>query len=343
MRVTMVKKRLANGEPCRKCAQTQQMLERRGLWGRIDEVVWALEGQPDSPGLRLASRLGVELAPFFVVTHPDGSEEVFTSALKLIKAHLSASTSTASAPSAPLDLSAAAFELEAMNAPEIVRWGLERFGADCAIAFSGAEDVVVVDMAVRSGSPLSVFSLDTGRLHPETYGFIEAVRKKYGVTIDVMAPQAEALQSFVRTKGLFSFFEDGHKECCGVRKVEPLGRALSGRQAWMTGQRRDQSPTRVDVPVIQEDAGHRRTDGSPLIKLNPLAGWSRDQVWHYIRANEVPYNPLHERGFVSIGCEPCTRPTHPGQHEREGRWWWEETTQRECGLHLPGRDDGAAV
>jgi phosphoadenosine phosphosulfate reductase len=137
----------------------------------------------------------------------------------------------------------------------------------------------------------------------------------------------------VREKGLFSFFKDGHKECCGVRKVEPLVRALRPLKAWVTGQRKDQSPgTRAEVPVVQLDA----TFGSPerpLVKFNPLANWSSKQVWAYIREHDVPYNSLHERGFVSIGCEPCTRPINPGQHEREGRWWWEEETMKECGLH----------
>ena len=137
----------------------------------------------------------------------------------------------------------------------------------------------------------------------------------------------------MREKGLFSFYRDGHKECCGIRKVEPLVRALRPLKAWVTGQRRDQSPgTRAEVPVVQLDS----TFGSPerpLVKFNPLANWSSKQVWAYIREHEVPYNALHERGFFSIGCEPCTRPINPGQHEREGRWWWEEETLKECGLH----------
>jgi phosphoadenosine phosphosulfate reductase len=213
-----------------------------------------------------------------------------------------------------------------------VRWTLERFGGDCALAFSGAEDVALIDMAVKSGSPFSVFSLDTGRLHAETYRFIERVRAHYGIEIELVSPDAAQLQPFVRKKGLFSFYEDGHQECCGVRKVEPLRRALRGYRAWMTGQRRDQSPTRTHVPVLQADTSFQGRDGS-LLKLNPLAGWSSAQTWAYLREHDVPFNALHERGFVSIGCEPCTRAIHPGQHEREGRWWWEDSTQKECGLH----------
>jgi phosphoadenosine phosphosulfate reductase len=189
-------------------------------------------------------------------------------------------------------------------------------------------------MASKTGRPFRVFSLDTGRLHPETYQFLEKVREHYRIPIDVFFPQAASVESLVRDKGLFSFYRDGHKECCGIRKVEPLGRALKPLRAWITGQRKDQSPgTRADVPVVQLD----RTFGSPdrpLVKFNPLSFWTSKQVWSYIREHEVPYNSLHERGFVSIGCEPCTRPIHPGQHEREGRWWWEEETKKECGLHV---------
>lgn len=205
---------------------------------------------------------------------------------------------------------------------------------DLAISFSGAEDVVLIDMAVKSKLPFRVFTLDTGRLHPETYRFIDTVRQHYGIRIEVMSPQAAAVQQLVNEKGLFSFYQDDHKECCGIRKVEPLRRALATTTAWMTGQRKDQSPgTRNSVPRIQLDGSFTGSDGQPLVKFNPLADWSSAEVWTYIRALEVPYNPLHEKGFISIGCEPCTRPVLPGQHEREGRWWWEEATAKECGLH----------
>lgn len=216
---------------------------------------------------------------------------------------------------------------------DIVELGLAEYGADLALSFSGAEDVVLIDMAAQLGRPLRVFSLDTGRLHAETYSFLQRVREHYDVAIEVCFPQAEAVEQLVRAKGLFSFYQDGHKECCGIRKVEPLVRALRPLKAWMTGQRRDQSPgTRAEIPVIQIDPTFSSPE-RPLLKLNPLASWTSQQVWAYIRAHDVPYNALHERGFVSIGCEPCTRPTHPGQHEREGRWWWEEATHKECGLH----------
>ncbi|MEX0941654.1 MAG: phosphoadenylyl-sulfate reductase [Pseudomonadales bacterium] len=205
--------------------------------------------------------------------------------------------------------------------------------AKVAISFSGAEDVVLIDMACQLSDEVRIFSLDTGRLHPETYQFIETVREHYGIEIEVLSPDAAAVEQLVKEKGLFSFYEDGHTECCGIRKIEPLRRHLTHLDAWITGQRRDQSPTRAEVPQIQEDqafSDERRT----LMKYNPLAEWTSAEVWQYIREHNVPYNKLHDRGFMSIGCEPCTRPVGPNMHERAGRWWWEEATKRECGLHV---------
>ncbi len=216
---------------------------------------------------------------------------------------------------------------------EILAFALHEYSPRIAISFSGSEDVVLIDMAAKTGEKFGVFSLDTGRLHAETYQFLEKVREHYRIPIQVFFPRPEAVEALVREKGLFSFYRDGHKECCGIRKVEPLRRALARLDAWVTGQRRDQSPgTRAQIPVVQVDPTFS-FDGRPLIKVNPLANWTSQQVWAYIRENRVPHNPLHERGFVSIGCEPCTRPILPGQHEREGRWWWEEETKKECGLH----------
>ena len=232
------------------------------------------------------------------------------------------------------DLATTAAEYAARDPHEIVTLALREYAPAVGISFSGAEDVVLIDMAVKTGLPFKVFSLDTGRLHPETYQFLEKVRTHYGIAIELLAPQPDAVQALVREKGLFSFYVDGHTECCGIRKVEPLTRALAPLGAWVTGQRRDQSPgTRAHVPVIQLD----RTFGSearPLVKVNPLSAWTSKQVWSYINDHGVPYNALHDRGFISIGCEPCTRPTNPGQHERAGRWWWEEATKKECGLHV---------
>jgi phosphoadenosine phosphosulfate reductase len=216
---------------------------------------------------------------------------------------------------------------------DILKLAFEHFGDELWISFSGAEDVVLVDMAWKLNKNVKVFSLDTGRLHPETYRFIDQVREYYGIAIEVLSPDATALQAMVKEKGLFSFYKDGHSECCGIRKTEPLRRKLSTVKAWATGQRRDQSPgTRSQVAVVELDGAFSTADNS-LYKFNPLAQMSSEDVWGYIRMLELPYNSLHERGFISIGCEPCTRPVLPNQHEREGRWWWEEATQKECGLH----------
>ena len=240
-------------------------------------------------------------------------------------------------PSSELDISSLNADLANQSPQKILATALSQFDS-IAISFSGAEDVVLIDMAHKINKDIKVFSLDTGRLHAETYQFIERVRKHYGITIEVMYPDAAQLETLVTAKGLFSFYEDGHQECCGIRKVAPLRRKLSTLNAWITGQRKDQSPTRSNVPVVQIDQAFS-TDDRALIKFNPLANWTSADVWMYIRSYEVPYNPLHERGFISIGCEPCTRPTLPQQHEREGRWWWEDATKKECGLHAPTQED----
>ena len=223
-------------------------------------------------------------------------------------------------------------KLQQATPQEILEYALSQH-ENLAISFSGAEDVVLVDMAARIRPGVSIFCLDTGRLHGETYQFIEKVRKHYDINLELLFPSADAVQKLVGQKGLFSFYDDNHKECCGVRKVGPLRTKLLQLDAWVTGQRKDQSPgTRTSIPVIQNDKVFARP-GESLIKFNPLANWSSNQVWQYIREHGVPYNRLHDQGYVSIGCEPCTRPVGPGQHEREGRWWWEEATKKECGLH----------
>lgn len=335
----MVKKRLADGSQCRKCAQTEEMLRNRGIRDRIDEVVWAKEGDSESPGMKLGAEHGVETAPFFVVETDDGQVVVYRSALRMVKELFPRRRGEdPGKDAAEDDLAGVGASYLGREPAEILRWGLERFGEHCAIAFSGAEDVVLIDMASKSGLPFSVCTIDTGRLHPETYEFIERVRKQYGVEIRVTAPAAAPLAAFVRRKGLFSFYEDGHKECCAIRKVEPLRALLTGFDAWVTGQRRDQSlETRSDLAVIEQDDAFAGRSGA-LVKINPLTAWTSAQVWSYIRDNEVPFNPLHERGFRSIGCAPCTRAVLPGQHEREGRWWWEMAEAKECGLHAGNLD-----
>ncbi|MEK7991745.1 MAG: phosphoadenylyl-sulfate reductase, partial [Thiotrichaceae bacterium] len=158
-------------------------------------------------------------------------------------------------------------------------------------------------------------------------------KQRYDIDFELLFPEAKAVETLVNEKGFFSFRMDGHKECCKARKVAPLRRKLNTLDAWVTGQRRDQSPdTRAAVPVVQEDFAFS-TPRHLLVKFNPLANWSSEQVWNYIREHNVPYNELHRHGFVSIGCEPCTRPVLPNEHERNGRWWWEETEGKECGLH----------
>ena len=230
------------------------------------------------------------------------------------------------------DIESLRSELEGQSPRAILKEALARYD-NIAISFSGAEDVVLIEMAHKLTDNLRVFTLDTGRLHPETYEFVERVRKHYGIEIEVLFPDSAEVQDLVNKKGLFSFYEDGHSECCGIRKVNPLKRKLATVDAWITGQRKDQSPgTRNDVPVVQADSAFS-SDDKTLVKFNPLADWSSKDVWDYIRMSEAPYNELHEKGFVSIGCQPCTRPVLPGQHEREGRWWWEEATHKECGLH----------
>ena len=226
-------------------------------------------------------------------------------------------------------------QLQEKSPKDILKFALSTFDTNAiSISFSGAEDVVLIDMALKINPEIQVFSLDTGRLHPETYRFIDTIRKHYKINIEVMSPEAQAIEALTRSKGLFSFYQDGHQECCGIRKIEPLRRKLSTLNAWITGQRKDQSPsTRSQVAIIEEDLTFSSDAKNPLIKFNPLANWSSAEVWNYIRMFEVPYNELHSKGFISIGCEPCTRPVLPGQHEREGRWWWEESTQKECGLH----------
>jgi thioredoxin-dependent adenylylsulfate APS reductase len=326
--IIMVKKVLADGSPCRKCAQAESMLKRRGLWEKIDRVLLADEADKNSEGMALARELNIDIAPFFVVDQGDG-RRVYSSPIELIREVLKPKRAKPSGP----DLEALQTELRGRAPQAIVKSALTHFGADCAIAFSGAEDVALIELAAQTGLAFSVFCLDTGRLHPQTLEFIEKVSRHYAVAIEVMVPEADALQELVRGKGLFSFYQDGHKECCGIRKVEPLGRILKTKRAWMSGQRQDQSLTRVSLEVVEAD-GAFEGQGGPLVKFNPLAQWSSQDVWAYLESENVPTNPLHLEGYRSIGCAPCTRPTTQDQHEREGRWWWEGAGEKECGLHL---------
>jgi thioredoxin-dependent adenylylsulfate APS reductase len=348
MHVTMIKKELADGSPCKKCRDAEDVLRRRGLWEQIDEVVVAKESDPASHGMKLAAAHRVELAPFFIVK--DGEREVvYTSVIELMRERLASPMSApppavvpksngahhvSAGPETPSEAEVAELNRRFENAEpvETVDWVLARYGESAAIAFSGAEDVAVIELAASTGRKFSVFTLDTGRLHPETYRFIDKVRAHYGIQITAFFPSHVAVEELVRNKGLFSFYTDGHGECCGIRKVEPLHRALGGYRAWLSGQRRDQSPTRTSVALFELDRAHRGIGGA-MLKVNPLALYSLAQVWDCLRERRVPTNELHDRGYISIGCEPCTRAARPGEHERASRWWWEEATQRECGLH----------
>ncbi|MCE2867559.1 MAG: phosphoadenylyl-sulfate reductase [Oxalobacteraceae bacterium] len=200
-----------------------------------------------------------------------------------------------------------------------------------------AEDMVLTDLILQAKLPIRLFTLETGRLHKETLAVLDAVRQRYGVDIEQYKPDAAAVETYVSTHGLNAFYEsiELRKACCNIRKVEPLNRALAGNKAWITGQRRAQSSTRNDLAVQEDDTAHG------MQKFNPLADWSEDDVWHYLRSNAVPYNTLHDRGYPSIGCEPCTRAIQPGEDIRAGRWWWESADQKECGLHTVTQPDGS--
>lgn len=211
---------------------------------------------------------------------------------------------------------------------------LERIAAEHSPAVFAsslaAEDMVLTDLILKAGLPIGIFSLETGRLHPETLAVLDQVKATYGYDVTLYKPQDAAVAEYVASHGLNAFYDsvEMRRECCRIRKVEPLGRALAGNKAWVTGQRRAQSTTRAGLDVQEDDPAHGMT------KFNPLADWSEEDVWNYIRANDVPYNALHDQGFPSIGCAPCTRAVQPGEDVRAGRWWWENPDSKECGLHM---------
>lgn len=214
----------------------------------------------------------------------------------------------------------------------VIQWALERFHPRIALASSlQVEEMVILDMAWRINPAVRVFTLDTGRLHEETYAVMERIRERYGVAVESYFPNREAVEALEREKGFYSFRRsvEERKLCCGIRKVEPLGRALNGLDAWVTGLRREQAVTRGAVQKVGVD----HSQGG-IIKVNPLADWSAEQVWDYIRAHDVPYNALHDLGYPSIGCAPCTRAITAGEDTRAGRWWWETPESKECGLHV---------
>ena len=337
MHVIMVKKRLANGDACRKCAQAEDFLRSRGLWNRIDEVVLALEDDPNSPGMQLGARFGVEVAPFFIVRRSDGTEVVYESVLKLIKECLSepgrpevtpgdeqpTSTWKKLRPSSPTDRrkpfcdggssTSASSSPSRSAAPKTSCSSTWRARLDFRSPSSpstpdgstrrriGSSTQSESDTASRLRSPRP-----TPRRSSRSFA-----RKGSSVSTTTVTRNAAASARSSRCDACSRAFVRGLPDSAGIRA-------------------RRHAPASPSSSAIEPSPG---SDG-PLVKLNPLAAWTSAQTWQFIRDNGVPFNSLHERGFVSIGCEPCTRATLPGEHERAGRWWWEDSTKRECGLHI---------
>jgi phosphoadenosine phosphosulfate reductase len=220
-----------------------------------------------------------------------------------------------------------------LPALDVVQLASRWFFPEIALASSfGPEDLVLMHLALQGQDKPGIFVLDTGRLPPETYDLIERWRLRYDLSFRFYYPDPAALEPFVAAHGPNAFYESAErrKQCCAIRKVQPLQRALQGKKAWLTGLRREQSPARAAVELFAWDEAQR-------LKISPLIGWSRQDVWHYIRTHRLPYNPLHDKGFVSIGCAPCTRAIEAHEEERAGRWWWEDQSHKECGLHSPAK------
>ena len=325
MKITMVKKRLANGEPCPKCSQTEEMLRKRGHWDRIDEVVWAIEGEPSAPGWALAIEHDIEVAPFFVIEE-DGETTAMTSPMRLMKKYFDApkaKQAPAVAPITQTDVDGWNAELEGAEPARIVEFALERFGERCAIAFSGGVDVVLLELAARSGRPFKAFTLDTGRLPEETYAYLDDVRRRFGVELEVFMPDAGEVMELMSQHGANSFLRDGHAACCAVRQERPLARALEGRAAWLTGQMADEEPAAEVGPVAVFSLEPAAGPQSP-VRVNPLARWTHAQTLAWAREHALPLNPLIDRGHRVVGCAPCTRPVGPDDPPRRIRWWWED-------------------
>jgi phosphoadenosine phosphosulfate reductase len=228
---------------------------------------------------------------------------------------------------------------EQLGASEILTWGIENFSPRISLScsFGAPEGLVLLDMMHRIDPAARVFVLDTGRLAQETYDLIDRVRERYDKTVEVVFPQADAVQSMVSGNGLNLFYESVGKrqQCCRVRKVEPLNRHLATLDAWVTGLRRDQNVTRSDTPKVEIDRGH-----GGIVKLNPIADWSRDRVMDYVSEHSISTNRLHGQGYPSVGCAPCSRAIAPGDDPRAGRWWWENPDTKECGIHTEEQGSG---
>ena len=218
------------------------------------------------------------------------------------------------------------------TAEEALQWASENLHPKVATASSfGAEDSVIMDIMLQINPKFRFFTLDTGRLPQETYDIMDVVRKKYNISIEVLFPDAKEVEEMVREKGMNLFYEsvDNRKLCCEIRKVHPINKILSTLDGWITGLRHDQTKTRDNLTIFQLDHGH---DG--ILKINPIIDWTWDQIQEYIKKNNLPQNSLLEKGYPSVGCEPCTRPIKPGEDIRAGRWWWEKDGNKECGLHI---------
>jgi len=218
---------------------------------------------------------------------------------------------------------------------EVLEYFTGEFGAYICLSSSmGAEDQVLTDMLVNINPDIRIFTLDTGRLFPETLNLIHETRKQYKANLEVFFPDYKLVQKMIKEKGINLFYEsiENRKLCCDIRKMEPLKRALDGMQAWITGIRKDQTLNRFNTNLAEWD------ESNGLVKINPLYRWSEKMVWDYIHDHHVPYNELHDKGFPSIGCQPCTRAITPGEDNRAGRWWWEEQGHKECGLHVKGHN-----
>ncbi len=229
-----------------------------------------------------------------------------------------------------MDVSSLNKKFQGSKPEEILEYFINEYKQEAALSSSlGAEDQILTDMILKIDRSANIFTLDTGRLHPETYDVMDATNLKYNVKLNVFFPQNGDIEKLYEEQGINGHFESiqNRKNCCGIRKMEPLKRALSPLKVWFTGLRAAQSVTRTDMPIVEFDENFN------VIKVNALINWSEDDVWEYIKSNNVPYNKLHDKGFPSIGCAPCTRPVKAGEDIRSGRWWWENPEHKECGLH----------
>ncbi len=222
-------------------------------------------------------------------------------------------------------------KLSGKSTEEVLHYFLRTYPGKLIMGSSlGVEDQALTDMLYKINKDVRIFTLDTGRLYPESYELIDETNKKYGIQIQVYFPDTGRVEEMVNSRGINLFYEsvENRKLCCSIRKVEPLKKALQGNDVWITGLRKDQSLIRFDTKLVEWDETHR------IIKVNPLLNWTEKDVWKYIKENKVPYNSLHDKGFPSIGCQPCTRAVKPGEDFRSGRWWWEDPEHNECGIHV---------